>query len=93
MKISSIRDPLLPDIILGHGFPRHPEVHGVWGGVTHLDKVGPHGGQGQRHPRILLVQLLLCPLVMKLISVTHNTINVRHVGGPGTRTGLTLHSE
>ena len=80
----------MPDIILGHGLPCHPLVPGVRGGVTRLDKVSPHGGQGQRHPRVLRVQLLVCPLVVKLVSMTHNAVNVGHMGGPGTRAGLTL---
>ena len=60
-----------PDVILGHGLPGHPQLPRVWCGVAQLDKVCPHGGHGQGHPRVLLAQLLVGPLVVELVTMTH----------------------
>ena len=80
----------LPDVTLGHGVPCHPQVPRVGGGVTKLDKVSPHGGDGQRHPRVLGAQRVVCPLVVKLVTVTDHPVNVGYVWGPGTEAGITL---
>ena len=80
----------LPDVILGHRLPCHPQVPRVRGGVTNLDEVGPHGGDGQRHPRILGAQLVVCPLIVNLVPVTDHPLNVGDMRGPGANTGLSL---
>ena len=90
VKIKVQHRKSLPDVTLGHGVPCHPQVPRVGGGVTKLDKVCPHGGDGQRHPRVLGAQRVVCPLVVKLVTVTDHPVNVGHVWGPGAEAGITL---